>query len=34
MDDHPCETCTRWSECNGIDKNNCPLWRTDETEEA
>lgn len=24
MDNHPCETCLRWSECNGIDKQ-CPL---------
>ena len=24
-DDHPCGTCLRWSECNGIDAENCPL---------
>lgn len=23
----PCETCVRWSECNGIDKDYCPLWQ-------
>lgn len=23
----PCESCIRWSECNGIDKDNCPLWQ-------
>lgn len=23
----PCETCTRWYECNGVDKENCPLWK-------
>lgn len=22
----PCETCLRWWECNGVDKENCPLW--------
>lgn len=21
---NPCETCLRWEECNGVDKN-CPL---------
>ena len=26
MDDHPCETCLRWWECNGIewDSDRCP----------
>ena len=23
----PCESCLRWSECNGVDIDNCPLWR-------
>lgn len=23
----PCETCQRWYECNGVDKENCPLWK-------
>ena len=23
--EHPCETCPRWSECNGVDEQ-CP-WR-------
>lgn len=27
--DH-CDTCNRWSECNGVDRENCPLWRDDE----
>lgn len=27
--DH-CDTCQRWSECNGVDRENCPLWRDDE----
>lgn len=22
----PCDTCTRWYECNGVDRENCPLW--------
>ena len=25
--EHPCETCVRWNECNGIDPE-CP-WRKD-----
>lgn len=29
----PCDTCLRWYECNGIDKENCPLWDTDNKEE-
>ena len=24
---HPCETCLRWSECNGVDIDNCPLCK-------
>lgn len=24
MDGHPCETCLRWWECNGVDKQ-CPF---------
>lgn len=23
--DHPCDTCLRWPECNGVDADNCPL---------
>ena len=26
----PCETCLRWWECNGVDKDNCPLWQTND----
>lgn len=22
----PCDTCNRWSECNGVDREACPLW--------
>lgn len=22
---HPCEYCLRWSECNGVDAEFCPL---------
>lgn len=25
--DHPCETCLRWPECNGVDADNCPLCK-------
>ena len=25
--ENPCETCHRWYECNGMDKENCPLWK-------
>lgn len=21
----PCDTCLRWSECNGVDRDACPL---------
>lgn len=24
-DNHPCGQCLRWSECNGVDAENCPL---------
>ena len=24
MNEHPCETCLRWPECNGVDES-CPL---------
>lgn len=27
MTDHPCETCLRWPECNGIDRDACPLLK-------
>lgn len=33
MDD-PCESCLRWWECNGVDRENCPLWQTTDKEEA
>lgn len=23
----PCESCLRWSECNGVDIDACPMWR-------
>lgn len=26
----PCDTCNRWDECNGVDKENCPMWRDNE----
>lgn len=26
IEDDPCETCLRWSECNGVD-DQCPLRR-------
>ena len=25
MENDPCETCLRWSECNGVDADTCPL---------
>ena len=31
--DNPCDTCLRWWECNGVDKENCPLWDTNSKEE-
>lgn len=30
--DNPCETCLRWPECNGVDKESCPLWQDPEKE--
>lgn len=24
MNEHPCENCLRWSECNGVDWETCP----------
>ena len=21
----PCETCLHWDECNGVDRDNCPI---------
>ena len=27
----PCESCLRWSECNGVDRDTCPLWRVNIT---
>lgn len=35
--DHPCETCLRWPECNGVDADNCPLckdWAESKIREA
>ena len=26
-EEDPCETCQRWYECNGVDKEDCPLWK-------
>lgn len=26
---HPCETCPRWEECNGVD-DTCPLIKEEE----
>lgn len=26
----PCDTCPRWYECNGVDRDNCPLWKEDD----
>ena len=28
MSGHPCDSCQRWSECNGVDAPNCPLVKT------
>ena len=25
-EESPCETCLRWEECNGVDKDNCPMF--------
>lgn len=25
MENNPCETCLRWPECNGVDRDNCNL---------
>ena len=25
MENNPCETCLRWGECNGVDRENCNL---------
>ncbi len=30
---NPCETCLRWSECNGSDRPNCPWWQIVEERE-
>jgi hypothetical protein len=30
---NPCETCLRWSECNGSDRENCPWWQIVEERE-
>ena len=29
--DDPCDTCLRWSECNGVD-TDCPLKEADHDE--
>ena len=26
-DGDPCQHCHRWSECNGVDKEHCPLTK-------
>lgn len=23
----PCDSCHRWSECNGVDAENCPVYK-------
>ena len=28
----PCDTCRRWDECNGADRDTCPLWRAEKEE--
>ena len=28
-DNYPCATCVRWSECNGVDAERCPLEEID-----
>ena len=27
----PCNDCLRWSECNGVDIDRCPLTQTEES---
>ena len=34
MTGHPCETCLRWPECNGIDRDACPLVKAHAEKEA
>lgn len=29
VDVHPCSTCLRWWECNGVDCDSCPLCNVD-----
>lgn len=29
IDTDPCDTCLRWSECNGVEKDTCPLCKKD-----
>lgn len=31
MKDNPCETCLRWYECNGVDRDICPLCKEEDT---
>ena len=31
-EDH-CEICLRWSECNGADRETCPLWSENDKKE-
>lgn len=26
----PCATCCRWWECNGVDQDDCPMWKKEE----
>ena len=30
----PCETCLRWPECNGVDRNTCPLHEAEKELDA
>ena len=30
---HPCDTCLRWPECNGVDWGSCPAYQAQEEQE-
>lgn len=34
MNGHPCDTCLRWAECNGVDRDTCPLVKAHAEREA
>ncbi len=34
MNGHPCDTCLRWAECNGIDVDSCQLVKAHMEKEA